>query len=315
MTPVETLLFRRPAADDAQQVLDLLIRCDVAEYGEPDSDLEDIQYEWSEIDLSQDAWLAFRPDGLLVGYAAVLTFGPDLRYDVHVDPSWSTETLGQVLLARCEERGPAFAAERERKPDCRVKAYVAHVNDRDRRTFEQAAWRPGKYITQMQIDLGQPLPEPRWPAGVTVRSPALGRDERSIYELIQIAFYQPGRQPPTFEEWQGALMRPELFDPSLWHLAVAGDEIVGASLSFPYDNMGWVRQLGVLAAWRRQGIGAALLHHTFAEFKGRGFQKVGLTVESKRPAASRFYQEVGMKPFRQYDEYHKGIGAGGAAWR
>jgi mycothiol synthase len=305
MMMIDSLIFRRPMTDDAPQTLQLFIRCDIAEYGEPDSDLEDIQHEWGQIDLSRDAWLAFRPDGVLVGYAAVLPWGADLRYDIHVDPSWQDGTLGRALLERCEERGLALTAERGKEPDRQVRAYVAHVNDRDRQTFEQAGWRPGKYITQMQIDLDQPLPDPRWPAGVAVRSPILGQDERPIYELIQAAFHQPGRQPQEFEDWRTALMRPELFDPALWHLAIAKGEIVGVSLSFPYESMGWVRQLGVRESWRRQGIGAALLRHTFGEFKRRGFEKVGLTVESKRPAAFHFYQEVGMKPFRQYDEYLK----------
>ena len=93
-------------------------------------------------------------------------------------------------------------------------------------------------------------------------------------------------------------------------LAMAGQEIAGACLSFAYPTGGWVRQLGVAEAWRRRGIGMALLRHTFVEFRKRGFDNVGLSVESERPDAHLFYQQVGMRQERQFDEYVKGIKAG-----
>jgi ribosomal protein S18 acetylase RimI-like enzyme len=91
----------------------------------------------------------------------------------------------------------------------------------------------------------------------------------------------------------------------LWFLATNGDAIVGACLCFAYPSTGWVRQLGVGKEWQRKGIGSALLRHAFGAFKARGFDRVGLSVESKRPDAFTFYQRVGMKPIRQYDEFVK----------
>jgi hypothetical protein len=58
--------------DDAERTHALMVRCDVNEYGAPDADLEDVTYDWGQIDLARDAWLIATPEGDLVGYAAVL---------------------------------------------------------------------------------------------------------------------------------------------------------------------------------------------------------------------------------------------------
>ena len=103
------------------------------------------------------------------------------------------------------------------------------------------------------------------------------------------------------------MLRPEIFKPDLWFLAMDGEEIAGACLCFPYDTDGWVRQLGVAPRWRRRGLGSALLRHTFIEFQNRGFERVGLAVEGDNLKAFAVYERVGMKPLRQYDEYMKVI--------
>jgi mycothiol synthase len=138
-----------------------------------------------------------------------------------------------------------------------------------------------------------------------LRVAILERDEKVIHELIQSAFDRPGRVRQSFEDWKQFMVRPDIFNPDLWYLAEAGDVIVGACLCFGYHDLGWVRQLGVAESHRRQGLGSALLRHAFSEFKKRGFERVGLVVESNNPRAYNFYQRLGMKKIRQYDEYQK----------
>lgn len=149
------------------------------------------------------------------------------------------------------------------------------------------------------------LQEPRWPPGVELRVATLEQDEIVIHELIQSEFDRPGRSRQSFEAWKRFMVRPNLFDTKLWFLIEAGNEIVGACLCFEYPDVGWVRQLAVAESHRRQGLGSALLLHAFREFKSRGCEWVGLVVESTNPGAYAFYQRLGMKRIRQYDEYQK----------
>lgn len=303
----------RPAMDgDAEKVLGLMERCDLAEYGEPDTDLEDLLHSWGQIDLKKDTWIALRPTEEVVGYSAVLPWGSDARYEFFSDPDWPVLDLGRMMFTHCLERGPAFIRERSSSLEtkinqARARIFIAHVNQRDQAIVKEAGFRPGKYYFQMRIELVSPVPEAQWPDDISVRTVQEGEDDQAIYEFIQDAFDQPGRTRPSFDQWHEHMERSDIFDPELWFLATAGQEMVGACLCFNYPSGGWVRQLGVAKEWRRQGIGQALLQHTFRVFQERGASNVGLTVESERPDAFRFYQAVGMRQVRQYDEYVRDV--------
>ena len=102
----------------------------------------------------------------------------------------------------------------------------------------------------------------------------------------------------------------EAYDPSLWFVAVDGDEIAGVSLCRPHWTedlqMGWINTLGVRRPWRRQGLGQALLHASFNAFYQRGTLKVGLGVDaSSLTGATRLYEKAGMLVFRQNNQFEK----------
>jgi hypothetical protein len=62
----------RPATrGDGPEIVDLLNACDVAETGEPDSSIEDLENDWTMegFDIARDAWVAESAAGELVGYA------------------------------------------------------------------------------------------------------------------------------------------------------------------------------------------------------------------------------------------------------
>jgi len=304
------LTFQAPVQADVQRVFNFLTQCDIAEYGEPDCDIEDIEHDWSQIDLEQDAWLALNEQDEIMGYVALLPWGQEIRYDVYVSPDWKEPDLGEALLAHCDIHAMSVAQRRELDiQETKIITFIAHLNDRDRKSVLEVGFAPGKYVSQMQIEMDtEPLPA-QWPDGITVRTAITGQDDHALHELIQHAFHHPDRKPQSFEDWQKSMMFAELYKPELWFLAVAdagdNEEIIGACLSFQYSDIGWVRQLGVQEGWRRKGIGGALLRHAFGVYHQRGFGKVGLSVESDRPNSFQFYLDIGMKPLRQYDEYVK----------
>jgi ribosomal protein S18 acetylase RimI-like enzyme len=298
---LDDLAFRAPTADDAQRTHALIVRCDVRDYGEPDTDLGDLVFSWEQIDLARDAWLVTTPAGDLVGYGAVISWRTSLEYSFYVDPSWPTPDLGQALLARCKARGQEVA--QGCSDDLVARTYIAHTNRQEREIVQRAGFSLAKYHLQMEVRLDGPPPAPAWPVGVTVRTALPEQDGRALYRLIETAFAWPGRAARTYEEWQKLMMGADILDPDLWFVAVAGEAIVGACLSFAYPELGWVRQLAVDEAWRRRGLGTALLNHAFGVFSQRGYDRIGLAVESENPRALAFYRQVGMQPVRQHDEY------------
>lgn len=73
--------------DDAATVLALICRCESADYGSPDTDLEDVTHYWQQVDIATRTRLVFAADGTLKGYAAVLPWGDDLNYEFYADRS------------------------------------------------------------------------------------------------------------------------------------------------------------------------------------------------------------------------------------
>ena len=297
--------FRSPTPDDAHQTLDLMIRCDIHSSGEADSEMEDLLNDWNNIDLGRDAWLVITPENNLVGYASVNSWGADLKYDIYVEPTLDDDELVRELLSRCEVRGAEIAKGENKKAN--AKCYVVSTKQQEGKALSVAGFKIIKYIFNMQAKFDTPPPPAQLPQGISIRHPVPGQDDRAIYEMNQSAFERPGRIPQPFEEWKGFMLRPDIFKPELWFLAMKGGEMVGACLSYEYagTQMGWVRQIGVLESQRRTGLGSALLRTAFVEFHKRGYKKVGLGVEADNLRAIRFYENVGMKQVRRFDEYSK----------
>ena len=62
-------------------------------------------------------------------------------------------------------------------------------------------------------------------------------------------------------------------------------------------------------AWRRRGVGLALLRHTFREFHLRGDTHVGLGVDAENPTgATRLYERAGMRVINELVLYEKELG-------
>src|SRR5690606_9543407 len=125
------------------------------------------------------------------------------------------------------------------------------------------------------------------------------RDARKVYEADREAFRDHWNNTPmTFEFWSHHLLESDIADPSLWMVAVEGDEVAGVSINAPFDNTyetGFIYVLAVRQAWRKKGLGRALLLHTFAEFKRRGYKQVDLNVDEENITnAVALYKKVGM---------------------
>jgi ribosomal protein S18 acetylase RimI-like enzyme len=104
----------------------------------------------------------------------------------------------------------------------------------------------------------------------------------------------------SMEAWRKIRLEAPDFDPTLYFLAMDGDQIAGASLcrpSLPEDErMGYVWTLAVGRPWRKRGLGEALLRHSFQEFYRRGKLRAALHVDADSlTGAVRLYEKVGMR--------------------
>jgi mycothiol synthase len=159
-------------------------------------------------------------------------------------------------------------------------------------------------IWLMGVELASvPAEEPRWPDGIEVRT-VRTEDAEAVKTLLDEAYAaEPEHRPVPFDEWRQVMLGDPSFDPDVWFLAEAGGELAAAALNW---KEGYVKDLVVHPAWRRRGLGEALLRRTFATFRERGVSRVGLKVLSNNPTqAWRLYERVGMRRERTYEVFQR----------
>jgi len=279
----------RPATlDDAERLAAFMGRCTLAHQGVRRDSTDEMRQRLTQpgTDPALDTWLA-EDDGEIAGFAQVWREEPAVVCYVRVDPEHTGRGIGSTLL----ERGSARAGE--------LGGAVVHATSwpKDETAaplLEGAGFRPFRYLSLMTIELTQP-PEQRWPDGVDVRALDHGTDLRPVYDAEQSVFPE---RPQSFEEW---LHDYDGFDPTLWFLAEDASGIAGFALCLPQlaedPGAGYVSELGVRPDRRGEGLGLALLQHTFAEFHGRGKARASLHVDvDNLSGALRLYTRAGMRP-------------------
>jgi GNAT superfamily N-acetyltransferase len=173
---------------------------------------------------------------------------------------------------------------------------------------------------EMGIELAGQPPQPVWPEGIVVRGLIPDQEEEAVYRALDESFRDHwGHVERPFDEqfasWLHHVRSNPHYDPSMFFVALEGDEIAGVALCFPKDieflDSAWLGWLGVRRPWRRRGLALAMLHHAFGESYKRGIMKVGLGVDATSlTGATRLYEKAGMRTFRQWDTYEKELRAG-----
>lgn len=298
------LSLRHPTLDDVEAVGALLVASDIAEWGEPDTDLAELRDFWRQHDLDSNAWILTDASDRPIAYADLDAERPvRLEGWVVVHPEWRRRGLGTHLAELVEERARQVVPRAPEGVRVTLAGWANANADAARAFLGGRGFIPKRRFWRMRIDMGtDPPASPAWPDGITVRRYVPGADERAVFEASEDAFNDHwGHVPTPFESWIKRT-EGETFDPSLWFLATAGDEIVGTSLCANYLEIGWVGTLGVRRPWRGRGLGEALLRHSFAEFHRRGRRTVALGVDAESlTGATRLYERAGMHVDRVHE--------------
>ena len=306
----------RPSQEEDLEAMTQLARaCELELYGTGETTLEDMLHYWQEPDFNRetDSWVIFSPESRLVAWARTDHHEHARIYlDANVHPEYCGRGLGTYVLQLAEQRARQHIA--LAPPDVRV---VLSVGEENRNTaarylFERNGFQEVRHFWRMAIEMQEPPSEPEWPTGITVCTMAPGM-ERAIFEADEEAFKDHwGHIPDVFEEWRYWMTGREGFDPTLWFLAMDGEQIAAISLCAIEPTSGaWVHALGVRRPWRRRGLALALLQHSFREFYRRRLPTVYLTVDAQSlTGATRLYERAGMHVVRQRDRYEKELRAG-----
>jgi mycothiol synthase len=253
--------------------------------------------------------LAWR-DGELAGFAHL--DGDGLAGELAVHPAYRRQGLGRALaseLAATAGRPLRLWAH----GDLPAAAALA----------ARAGFTRGRGLWQMYRPLAGPLPEPRLPAGVTVRAFVPGQDEQAWLTVNARAFADHPEQGRW--TWQDLAEREQepWFDPAGFFLAFRGGQLAGfhwtkihtagppaggapaaggslaasgspATGDSPDRAVGEVYVIGVDPSAQGTGLGRALtllgLHH----LRDRGMPGVMLYVDDTNTSAIALYESLGF---------------------
>jgi mycothiol synthase len=259
--------------------------------------------------LETDAWVVIAPDQRVVGYEEFVNRNAhaSLNGDGYVHPDFNGLGIGSTLLSCLGERAQAEIAQAEPGLRVFIRNAMAIGDKTGREIHEAAGYKPIRFSWRMEIEL-ESAPQPaQWPDGVELRPFDLASHDRQVYMAHEEAFSDHwGYAPHSYEFWETRMHGHDDFDPTLWLIAWAGNEVAGYSLCRYRQGIGWVATLGVRRPWRKQGLGMALLQQSFSEFYQRGEKVIGLTVDASNPTgATRLYERAGMKVANEYVFYEK----------
>jgi mycothiol synthase len=266
----------------------------------------------------------FEVRGQPVAYGRIqLEEGPqDSTFPVwgKVHPDWRRRGIGTRVMERVEQRI------RERLGEAAHQVVYARtwspLKHEDRQAlYRKTGYELVRYFFNMERTLhenGLPVevPEPAYPAGIAVQTLEERPDLDALLLTANEAFRDHwGHADVTLEQWEHWTSEPD-YRPELWFIAwdTEKDEPAGFCLNgiVPEHNArvgrqeGWVNALGVRRAYRKQGLGRALLLTGMKILQDAEMQWAMLGVDSENPTgALRLYEGVGFRPVKRSAAFRK----------
>ncbi|WP_433827292.1 GNAT family N-acetyltransferase [Actinoplanes sp. CA-015351] len=314
-------VLRRPTLGDAGAILAMVHASDVAAVGEPDFTLDEVHEELTgpHTDMSRDSWLAIEPGGSVAGWAYPRNPTGKARdfVEVYVHPETglpAQRPLLRLLMARTAERAAELGHEVYTVRAAAIPSEIAYIA-----ALADAGFVFVKQHARMQMPLaGVPHEAPPPPPGVVVR-PVRAGDEgemRRFHGVVEEAFRDSDHRAPGFEDWREQFLAESGVDFGEWFVAevdgvLAGALQSGGSGGDDANDEGWVKSLAVLRAYRRRGVGEALLRRAFAAYAAGGRTKAGLGVDLANPTdAASLYRKAGMTALYRANIYETTLDLG-----
>jgi mycothiol synthase len=305
---MENKRLRSPRQEDAREVFDLVISCDIEDFGSPDFDYQELLDMWSGFDMENNVWVVEKEDGQLVGYAFLEEDSEEKLFSYgFVLPSARGTGVGKMLLDAIEQRAQALAYTSERKK--RLQNLIPTLREDAWLLLKDHGYLPIRYFKRMRIHMEEAPASPVMPEGITITAFVPNRDERIVYDTYVEAFRDHWDfAEPIYETWLEKL-KLSSFQPEWWFVARDGEgNVAGIVFSRMSEDTLFVNQIGVRRPYRGRGIGLAMLRHALSASYMAGQPVVSLGVDSDNlTGAYRLYEKVGMKVIHEVTLCEKGI--------
>jgi GNAT superfamily N-acetyltransferase len=302
---VERAHVRPARAADAAAVTQVVAALESSLYGHSDFSEADLADEWTDVDLERNARVV-QCGERIVGYGVVRDLGELCRAEGYVHPDAHGRGVGTLIATALEDHAVRRGARR-------IQNTVLEADASAPALLESLGYTAVRVFREMRIELEAPPPAASWPDGLRVVEFDAERDVREFFGAQQEAFADSWDYiPRDFASWRKVNLESERFDPALWCVVRAGDEIAAGTICTgdTYGG-GFVNVLFTRRPWRKRGVGAALLGEAFARFWQRGERSIGLGVDAaSATGAFRLYERAGMTPVLGWVAYEKKLGRG-----
>ena len=175
----------------------------------------------------------------------------------------------------------------------------------------------GHQIVRYGLDMVRPdlenIPVCPLPEGIEVRR-GTEAQTRQIWEAAREAFRDHWGMSEWSEESFNAWSEYPTYNPSLWQIAWAGDEVAGGVLNFidPKENeengrlRGYTETIFVRRPWRKQGVAKALIARSFQVLKDEGMTEAALGVDAENlSGALHLYRKMGFEEVKRGMTFRK----------
>ncbi|MCP4357671.1 MAG: GNAT family N-acetyltransferase [Chloroflexi bacterium] len=264
-------------------------------------------WQLPEFDLEKSARVAVDGNGRVIAYIDVDDTGSrPVRPNFlgHVHPDFEGQGIGAALVNWAERRARQVLPKIPVDLRVTVDTGIWAAAKPSIQLLETHGYTHSRDFWRMVIEFNGEPAAPTWPTGITLNSLIERPELRPIIAAREEAFQDHwGHVPRPIEEqeaeWRHWLADDPHHDPAGWWLAMDGEEIAGLCLCRQQEHhdaeMGWVSILAVRRPYRLQGLGLALLQHSFVEFYQKGRKRVGLGVDADNlTGATRLYKKAGM---------------------
>ncbi len=324
--PVPGLLFRGfRGPEDYRLIADLLRAKALADCRDDDSTPESVAR-----DLADSAGFAIRECLALAvadsSLAAYVRFHRRVESDnglvyliaLNVLPAWRRGGADAALLGWAEA-AVARMAEADRASGVLGSGAPApcvapaHSSDPSKiELLEDRGYRLVRVFATMRLPAARvsSIEAPPLPEGVSIRR-AEACHYRAIWDADEEAFRDHwGHEAPSEDEYRLWLADEKAFRPELWKVAwdEASGEVAGSAWCHVIADKLFVDSLSVRRAWRRRGLGSALLALAAGQAPGLGVSEVRLNVDAENPSeAFRIYRDFGFEDVSTMPVYRKDL--------
>jgi mycothiol synthase len=296
--------------EDLQLLVDLINACDAVDQVHENTDIDNLRVQVNQpgYDPKRDSRIWEDDQGRVVAFISVFTrpdetsAGGYLDWQVHPDVRGSG--IEDDIFAWAGERAKEAGQELGLPGDLR--GFSEQANTYASAQLEAQGFEITRYFFEMRrpLDDGNPIPEPQFPEGYTLRHVANDEDVEKWVEMFNLSFIDHWDFHPVTLERRKHRMTSPYYRPDHDLIAVAPDGTFTAFCLCSIDDEhnkrnnlsdGWIAVLGTRRGFRKIGLGRAMLIAGLHKLKENNVETAVLGVDADNPTgALGLYESAGF---------------------